>query len=598
MAMGTALIDTGFVPISVENVPQLGPVFGALATLPHHHAASADGEKLFLTTTNGLFMFDRKGKVLGHWPNILSTQNDCESCISANEDGSRVAVITRNAGMWEAQVYDIRADQASLSLSLPSEKSYQGIPNEASIAISPDDRYLAFKAGPTALRVFDLQTKQTVLEYNRAVNGITFTPDGVSFVIHGGQEMLFYNASTWKQRANLLMPRDDTPYAFSQDGKFFAIALATKMRIFTVDNLQMLREINVPPSNADTRQWQISFANSNTLNGYAIRWDGSHTSATVETGQWNIDSGEQIRLDTTTTSAPNAIEYLWGAPLSLPASPGELEGGTQIYNAFRFVSDGLLLLNSPHSACWLKLPTGETTCFTDAKQVLFAQDGTVLTEVIEPSSTSLKDRSGKTVIQVGPYRIAAITRNGDWALVDTGTSADLYTAGKKLPQESAKGNPQGFAENGNTIVFTALEKENSYTINIVEKKTGNTIYQKKDNFLYKPILMTADGSIYYMQNELDHNRTVLNVIDPKTQKTSEIIRLALPAEPITLALSNTGLFAIGQKDGSVLVMSKDGEQSASFQAANSAIDGLSFSLDGRYIAVASAEGVHIYAVMP
>ncbi len=600
VALGTPLIDMGFSPISPDNLQQLRPVFSVLATYPRHATISADGQTLFLSTSSGLFMYNRKGKVLGQWRNIFTTALACENCLSTNRDGSRVAVITRQAGDWEAQVYDIMGEEAVLALPpLPIDKSYHGIPNEASIAISPDGKYLAFRAGSITLRVIDLETGLQVLGYDRAVNGITFTPDGANFVIHGGREMLFYNISTWKQRANLLLPREDTPYTFSSDGKYLAIALPTKMRIFTVEKLQILREINVPPSNADTRQWQISFADNNTLEGYAIRWDGSNTTATVETGQWNIDTGEKLRLETVTTESPNALEYLWGAPLPLPTNTNELEAGSQVYNAFRFISDGLLLVNSPHSACWLKLPTGESTCFKDANQVLFAQDGTVLTEVLGNSNTSLTNRAGEVVIKVeGTYRIAAINRNGEWAFINTGFSADLYTKGKILPQESAKGRPQGFAENGNLIVFTALEAENTYTINIVDKKTGNTIDQKKDNFLYKPILMTADGSIYYMQNELGNNQTVLNVIDPLTRHTTEITRLALPAKPGPFTLSTTGLFAIGQQDGAVIIVTQDGGQSASFQAAESAIDALSFSLDGRYLAVASAEGMRVYAILP
>ncbi|MCX6065661.1 MAG: hypothetical protein NT121_07895, partial [Chloroflexi bacterium] len=157
---------------------------------------------------------------------------------------------------------------------------------------------------------------------------------------------------------------------------------------------------------------------------------------------------------------------------------------------------------------------------------------------------------------------------------------------------------QGFAENQQLIVFSAREKENTFTITVVEKATGNGIYQKKDNFLYKPLLMTADGTIYYLQNELDRNQTVLNVIEPVNHQISEVTRLALPAEPVSMTLSSTGLFAIGQKDGSVLVMNRDGGQSASFQAATSAIDRLAFSPDGRFLAVASAEGVRVFAVLP
>jgi len=110
--------------------------------------------------------------------------------------------------------------------------------------------------------------------------------------------------------------------------------------------------------------------------------------------------------------------------------------------------------------------------------------------------------------------------------------------------------------------------------------------------------MTLDGTIYYMQNELGQNQTILNMIDPKTLQVSEVIRLSLPAEPETLTLSSTDLFAIGQKDGSVLVMTRDGGQNMIFQAATSSVEGLAFSQDGHFLAVASMEGVRIYAILP
>ena len=597
-AQGTPLIDTGFSPIAIENLPQLGVVFQALSASPRQAAISGDGQRLFLSTSAGLFLFDRQGQLLGHWPNIFTDAISCESCISANRDGSRVAVMTRHAGSWQAQVYVIEAGQATLLLALPAETSYQAARNEASIAISPDDSLLAFKAGAGTLRVIDLQSKLQVLGYERSVTGITFTPDGTRFVIHGGQEMLFYDVATWKTPANLLLPREDTPYAFSTDGSLLAIALPTKMRIYSVEKMQMLREINVPPSNAELRQWQIGFQEDNTLSGYALRWDTFHTSATVETGKWNIETGESLAFETSASAAPDALAWLWGASLPLPSSIGELEAGVLDYAAFRFVSEGLLLVNSPHSACWLKLLTGESTCFKDPGRVLFATDGSAFSEQLDKSSTSLVDRAGTASILTGPYRIAAINRTGEWALINTGTGTDLYTKGKKLPRESVKGQPQGFAENAKYIVFTAREKENTFTITLVDKTTGETKYQKKDNFLYKPLLMTLDGTIYYMQNELGRNQTILNVIDPKTLQVSEVSRLSLLAIPQTLALSSTDLFAIGQNDGSVLIMTRDGAQSAAFQAASSPIAGLSFSADGRFLAVASTEGVRVYAILP
>ena len=132
----------------------------------------------------------------------------------------------------------------------------------------------------------------------------------------------------------------------------------------------------------------------------------------------------------------------------------------------------------------------------------------------------------------------------------------------------------------------------------IDKATGNTVFQKKSNFLFKPILMAADGTVYYLQRDLEKNQTILNVIDPKTHKISEFTRLPLAAEPTFMTLSSTGLFAIGQKDGSVFVMTQDGSHSITFQAATSSISGLSFNLNGKLLAVASEEGVRVFAVLP
>ncbi len=599
VSQGTPLIDMGFQKISLDNVTSLSVVFSELSASRRHAVVSADGQKLFLSTSNGTFLYDRQGAVLAYWQNIFTPVISCESCISVNRDGSRLAVITRNAGSWEAQVYDINGNQAMLFLALPLEPGFKGVHNEASIAISPDNAFLAFKAGSGTLRVLDLQTKLQVLEYDRLVNGIRFTPDGTSFVVHAGQEMLFYKVTDWKSPTNLLLPREDTPYAFSPDGSLMAIALPGSLRLYSMSNLRVLQEIKVPPVNASNREWQIAFRDDKIIAGYAVRWDTFKTTATIESGQWDLETGQALRFDTSTGTEPDALAALWGSPLALPVRVGDLETGASAYNAFRFISDGIIQINSSHSACWLKLFSAESTCFKDLENNLFTSDANTYKEVRESSNTNLVEiRSETTAIQVGRYRIAAINRSGEWALIDTGSGTDLYARGKKLPQESVKGALQGFAENAKLIVFTAREKENSFTITVVDKATGDAIYQKKDNFLYKPVVMTADGTIYYTQNELERNQTVFNVIDPNTLKISEITRLSLSAEPRAMTLSASGLFAIGQADGCILIMTKDGGQTTSFQAATSSIEGLSFSPDGRFLAVASIEGVRIFSILP
>lgn len=601
VSQSTPVYDLGFPPIQPDNVPQLRTVFTALEPTPRHVTISPDGQKLFLTTSTGLFVYDRHSEVIAHWNNIFTAEIPCESCLSVNRDGSRIAVITRNAGKWEAQVYDDRGGpNPTLVLALPVDYTFQNIRNEASIAISPDGTLLAFSAGKVTLRVLNMETKLPLLSYDRPIDGISFTPDGAYLVIHSGRELLFYNTQTWERPTNnLLLPREDSPYIFSPNGKLLAIALPTKMYVYIIDTLQINREINVPPSNANTREWQIAFADDKTLSGYAIRWEDSrHSKATVDTGQWDLETGKTLHLETIPGASPNTRTALWGADLPLAPSKGDLELGIYDYNAFRFVGDWMLLVNSPHSACWFKLATAETACEKDPDHILFATESNTFKEVIGQYNTDLQDRNGKTIIQVGTAHFEAINRTGEWALINSGSGTNLYTKGKKLPQESVKGQFHGFSENANRIVISSLEKENTFYLTIIDKTSGNTIFQKKTNFLYKPILMTLDGTVYYLQRDLDKNLTIINVIDPKTFDTRELTRLFLPAEPRSMTLSATGLFAIGQKDGSVLILTQDGLQNSSFQAATSYINELSFNPTGNLLAVASEEGIRVFAVLP
>jgi WD40 repeat protein len=596
--LGTPVIDLGFLPIGIENVPQLRTIFTAVETRPYQAAVSADRQKLFLSTSAGLYLFDRQGQVLAYWNNIFTADLPCESCLSVNRDGSRFAVMTRNAGKWEAQVYDVQGQSLTLVFSLPVIPEFQGARNEASIAISPENKYLAFNAGASTLRVIDLDTKLQILGYNRQVDGIFFTPDGVNFVIHGGRELLFYNTSTWAHPANLLLPREHAPYSLSPDGKLLAIALPTKMRVYAVDKLQIVREINVPPSNADTREWQIDFQDNQVLKGYAVRWDTFHTTATVETGQWEVATGKTLNFETGESPSPNALPWLWGAALPLPANKSELETGDPGYNAFRFVSNEMVMVNNPHVVCWFKLLTGEETCFKDPAHVMFATDGDIYKEVVGETNTTLQDRAGKIVIEVGSYRFETVNRTGEWAVIESGKGTNLYQKGKKLPAEAVKGSLQGFAESPKLIVLNTLEQENTYYLTLIEKASGDAVAQIKANFLYPPVLMTTDGTVYYLQRDLGSNQTVLNYIEPGGHDGKEYTRLPKLAEPRVMTLSNTGLLAIGQMDGSVLVMAKDGGQLASFQAAPSPVEGVSFSPDGRFIAVASREGVRVFAILP
>jgi len=599
-APGTPVIDLGFQPIVVEQTAHLKPVF-SLQTTPgrRHSAISADGQKLFMSTTNGTFLFNRQGEILAHWPDIFTADIVCSSCISANQDGSRLAVITRSAGFWEAQIYDIQGESATLKLTLPVEPAFQDIPNEAGIAISPDGSFLALRAGKGALRVLDLKTNLQVLNFVRPVNSIGFTPDGNNFVIHSGSQLLFYSVKTWNSSTNLLLPNENTPYAFSPDGRLVAIAMPILLRVYSIEGIKVFSEINIPPSNATNRIWQINFADNNTLAGYAVRWDTYHTSAIVDSGQWDIKAKKVLNFNTANSSTPDGLASLWGSSLSLPVITNILGADKLTYNGFHFISDGILLINGLHTTCWVKLFTADNTCFSDPDHVLFSSNANTFKEISTNTSTRLTDfQSDQTAIQVGPYRVMAVNRSGDFALFNTGQGTDLYRKAIKLPQESVKGLLQGFAENKNLFVLLTAETTTNFRITVIDKTTGNATFQLKQKFLYSPVLMTSDGMIYYTQYNLTDNQTALFSLDPKTHDTSQIASLVIPAEPSALALSSTGLFAVGQKDGAVLIMTRDGGQSASFQAGTSAVQALDFSPDGRFLAVASSEGVRVFGVLP
>ena len=607
-APGTPVIDLGFQPISVEQVKFLKPVF-SLQTTPirRHSAISTDGQRLFMSSSDGTFLFNRQGEILAHWPDILTANIACDSCISTNRDGSQLAIITRSAGNWEAQVYDVRGNQAALNLALPVAPAFLASPNEAGIAIAPDGAFLAIHAGAGSLRVLDLKTKLQVLDFTRPVSGIGFTPDSANFVIHSGSQLLFYSVKTWNSPTNLLLPSENTPYAFSPDGKLVAIALPSLLRVYSISGImesthqfnEVFSEINIPPNNATNRVWEIAFSDNTTLAGYAIRWDTQHVNAIVESGQWDLPARKTLRFDTSNSSTPDALAALWGSPLTLPVTTNILTADTLAFNGFHFISAGILLVNSTHTICWIKLFTADNTCFSDPEHALFASDSNSFKEMSSDNKTSLADfHSGKAVIQVGPYPVLAINRSGDFAFINTGQGTDLYRKAIKLPQESIKGLLQSFAENTKLFVIITAESATGFRITVVDKTTGNATFLLKQNFLYKPVLMTANGTIYYTQYNLTDNQTSFMTLDPKTHDNSQIAKLTIPAEPRALALSSTGLFAVGQKDGAVLIMSQDGGQSASFQAAASEIESVDFSPDGRLLAVACSDGVRVFAVLP
>lgn len=597
-ALGTQVIDMGFAPIGVENVPNLIAVFSAQRGDLRHAAASRDGQKLFVTSANGLFVFNRLGEQLAHWPELTTFKMECDNCLSVNRDGSRFAFLARNAAQWEAQVYEIRGDAAVKILGLPVDAAFLNRANEGRIALSPDGMLLAYATSSTPLRVFDLASGLQVFTDEREAHDLEFTPDGAFFVVRQMRTLFFYNPADWGLPADLVLPNDDTPYSFAPDGSAVVLALNTRLRVFSLPDLKLTREASLPPGSIENRAWQMFFPDATTLRLYSQQLDSFGKTALVDTGEWNITNGESLRFETFATDDPQPLSSLWGAALTLTSSTGDLE--PDAYNGFRFISDGMVLVNSQHSACWLKYLTAELTCFKDPEHVLFASDGVTFREILETYNTLLQTWGGETTLQISPYRITNLNRSGDWAFVDVrGLSADLYARGKTLPEESVAGVLQGFAENPTHMVFTTQQANKTFTLTIFEKASGASLFQVKMDYLYQPLALTRDGTVFFFERDLDKNLVILNRIAPSTFEISEVARLPLPSAPQVVAASaNSGLLAIGLADGSVYVTTQDASAGAFFQGFGTIINGLSFSPDGRYLAVASPDGVKIFAAKP
>ena len=597
VGIGTPLPDMGFPEIAVTNVPQLTPVFKVIAQNIWQTAMSRNGQELFVATSNGLVVYDKQGQQLAAWPSIMLYDSPCQSCLSIDDDGSRFALMTRQDGKWQLQVYDVKGTQANLLLNQPMDAAFQNSSNEARVALSTNGLILAYGAGDGDTAVMDLDAKKTLTSLPEPADALIFTPDGGTLVVRRVRELWFWNTTTWKNPANLLLPAEDTPYVFSPDSRYIAIATPTKIRVFPLPKLTPVRDIDVPPASATDRDWQIVFVDSTTLRGYGIRWDSSHTTATVDIAEWDANLGKPRKMDTSLTATPpDALSILWGAAIQTPAPPAQIEIGQ--YNKFRFIDLDTLLVNGVHSACWLHLSLGESDCFSDPKYRVLASESGPFREVPQVHDTLLQNwNNGGNVFDVA-HEILAVDRSGQLILVNANdATTDIYFKPKKLVGSLA-GTLRTYAENANQMVIMAQQSATLVSITLLDKKSHAAIYQKADNFILKPLAIANDGRVYFVQQDPDKPQVILRVIDPKSFAATDVARLSLPAQPQVMTLAPSGLFAIGLQDGSVAVVSADGQQLATFQAAYSPVSALSITPDGRYLAVGSGEGIKIFAVLP
>lgn len=599
--LNTPIPNPGFVEIVPENASKMIPVLQFTQRKVWTSAISQNGKQLFVATNQGIFVYDRDGKQISHWESIILPSQPCQSCLSINTDGSRFAMMTNRAGKWLAQIYNVYENNPALLLEKPIDAKFQGIANEVNIALSPNGLMLAYGTLEGDVLLTDVNNSQVLLTSKGGASSISFTPNGDYFAVRRGHQMLLWKIPTWKKPISLLLPSNNAPYTFSPDGKRMAVAQTDKITAYTLDTLSISRAIPIKTPKDLERNWQIAFINGDVLAGYSERWDADHLKATVEISQWNLGAGDVVQSGTFESDSPDALSALWGINLPPAPLPVGLVAISSEYNAFRFVDQDRLLVNSQHSACWLKITSGETDCHNYIRYKVLSSNTDAYRQFAQSNSSRLMDWDNNLVYTVlPPYPFVVVNQTGDYYLINAkNATTDVYFKGKDSAIESLPGKLLTYVENEGNIVFNTIQKSGQGMISFVNKPQLETIYQKKIDFMLKPLAVNDKNQVFFLQQGTNQLQQItLKVIDVKSYAITDLTHLDLPAEPEVMSISKNGIFAFGMKDGSVAIASNTGQQVTIFQATYSAIIGISFTPDGRYLAIACTDGIRVFAVLP
>lgn len=599
VGVGTPLPDMGFPVIGIGNMRDLKPAFSLSSVRRQTFVVSPDSLSIVIASELGIHVFNRQGEQIAHWPGLRLFDIPCQSCLSVNADVSMIALLARAELGWQVQVYNIVGDTPSLYKTFEIEQDFRYAANPAHVALSPDGNLLAYGPGDSPFVVVDLFTDEQLFRSSSAVNSLKFSDAGTLLIARRGSELLVWKTDNLGAGfQNLLLPNENSPVAFSTDDTKLAVGLSSKLRIYSTELLRIEREFSVRPTYVTDREWQLAFNNQNTLRAYGLRWDERTQSGIVTQVEWNTSNPEPEILEDIETTSQDAQAAFWGILFPEQPLPSGLESGD--YRSIRFVGSETLLVNGLSAACWLRLPTGESTCQRwDDGQPLHASDAQALQERRETYNTLLVGPNENVLFSLDPNPIYWVNRSADIVLVDVkGITTDLYGRERTLPAQSVPGVFRSAAENASTLVFLTRTRTELMYMTLVEKDSLRAIFQKQETRLFKPLAMALDGGIYFLREDRDRSQAILKYIPPGTDNVIDLMRIDLLAEPETISISPQNTLAIGMQDGSVAIVALDALTYDYFQALQTPVGALAFSPDGRYLAVGGRQGIHVFTVRP